>query len=120
MAGVVYVNWYATGFRGDKLAAALAEVTPLAARYGATAWTVHRSRDDRYMFVQTLTFEDKADWERYWYGEDMQRMRATSSGWYQVPLAYVWHDVIVEGRGANGSGDGNGGEIPAAAEASTV
>ena len=36
MAGVVHIPWYATGFRGDKLEAALAEIAPIALRYGAT------------------------------------------------------------------------------------
>lgn len=103
MAGVVHIPWYATGFRGDKLAAALEEVTPLAVRYGATSWGVHRSRDDRYSMLQMVAFEDKLDWERYWNGPEMTRMRTTSSGWYQVPLVYVWHDVVVSGTGPSGA-----------------
>ena len=30
MAGVVHVPWYATGLRGDDLAVALAEISPIA------------------------------------------------------------------------------------------
>jgi hypothetical protein len=36
MAGVVYVPWYATVFRGDKLEEKVAEIAPVALRYGAT------------------------------------------------------------------------------------
>lgn len=120
MAGIVHIDWYATGFRGDKLEAALAEVTPLAVRYGATSWALHRSRDDRYSFHQQIAFEDKLDWERFWNGPEMIRMRATSSGWYQVPLAYVWHDIVVEGHGPNGNGNGVGGELPVGSDVSTM
>ncbi len=104
MAGVVHIPWYATAFRGDKLAEALAEVTPLAVRYGATAYTVHRSADDRYKMLQTVAFESHEDWEAFWYGEEMTRMRAVTSGWYQIPLQYAWHDVVTEGTGPNGNG----------------
>ena len=48
MAGVVHVPFYATLFRGDKLEAAVAELAPISLRYGATAYAVHRNRDDAY------------------------------------------------------------------------
>ena len=74
MAGVVHIPWYATVFRGDKLEAALELIAPLALRYGATDYRVYRSRDDRYKFMQMATFEDKLDFERYWYGDGVQRL----------------------------------------------
>jgi hypothetical protein len=60
--GSVHIPWYATGFRGDKLEAALAEIAPVALRYGAMSYNVFRYRDDRYKFIQTATFNDKLDW----------------------------------------------------------
>ena len=112
MAGAVHIPWYATGFRGDGLEEALRELAPVALRYGATAYTVYRSRDDRYKFLQTATFEDKLDWERYWAGPEMTRFRTIHQGWYQVPVTYVWNDVVVEGA-LPGNGNGNGGTTPA-------
>ncbi len=79
MASVVHIPWYATVFRGDKLEAALELIAPLALRYGASDYRVYRSRDDRYKFLQMATFEDKLDFERYWYGAGVQRLaRATT------------------------------------------
>ena len=97
MAGVVHIPWYATGFRGDKLEAALAEIAPVALRYGGTSHSVFRFRDDRYKFLQTAVFEDKGDWERYWAGPDFVRWRTIHNGWYQVPITYQWADIVVEG-----------------------
>ena len=59
MAGVVHIPWYATGFRGDELEAALAEIAPVALRYGARSYAVYRYRDDRYKFLQMAEFERK-------------------------------------------------------------
>ena len=95
--GVVTIPWYATVFRGDKLAAALAEIAPIAGRYGATQYEVLRSREDRYRFQQTATFEDKLDFERYWYGPEFSGFRAECSGWFQVPVVYEWHDRVTLG-----------------------
>lgn len=105
MAGVVHIPWYATGFRADTLEAALTDVAAVALRYGARTYSLYRSRDDRYKFLQMAEFEDKADWERYWSGPEMTEFRVLTSGWYQVPVLYVWNDLVVSGA-LNGHGNG--------------
>jgi hypothetical protein len=97
MAGVVHIPWYATIFRGDKFELALAEIAPVALRYGATDYRVYRSQEDMYRFLQMATFEDKGAWELYWYGEEFVAWRADYSSWYQVPLVYTWHDLTIQG-----------------------
>ena len=97
MAGVVHVPWYATGFRADGLEAALAEIAPVALRYGASSYQVFRFSDDRYRFLQTATFERKLDWERYWGGQEFIDFRVIHSGWYQVPVLYQWTDLVAAG-----------------------
>ncbi len=96
-SGSVHVPWYATGFRGDDLEAALNQIAAVALRYGATEYAVYRSRDDRYKFLQIVTYESKDDWERYWYGDDFSDWRARHSSWYQVPVLYVWYEVTAQG-----------------------
>jgi hypothetical protein len=96
-AGVMHIPWYATVFRGDKVAAALVEIAPVALRYGATDYAVYRSRDDMYKFVQSSTFERKIDFERYWYGPDFSAWRERYSGYYQVPVIYGWQDLLAAG-----------------------
>ena len=95
--GVVKVPWYATGFRADRLADALAEVAAASLRYGALRYDVHRSTEDRYRFMQSAIFENRLDWERYWYGPEMQAFRTRCAGWFQVPIVYEWHEVVAEG-----------------------
>jgi hypothetical protein len=97
MAGVVWISWYATVFRGDSFADELSHAAPLALRYGATQYSVHRSRDDMYKITQMAWFESKADWYRYWDGPEMIEFRARNSGRYQVPLTYTWHDELAAG-----------------------
>lgn len=94
MAGVVHIPWYATVFRHERLAAALTELAPLALKYGATEVQLHQSRDDRYRFDHMCWFDSRADWERFWESDELIRFRARYSGQYQVPLLYVWQDVL--------------------------
>jgi hypothetical protein len=94
---LVLIPWYATVFRGDRFETALAEIAPVALRYGATDYALQRSQQDGYKFSQYATFEHKIDFDRYWYGEEFSNWRADYASWYQVPVVYEWFDVIVAG-----------------------
>jgi quinol monooxygenase YgiN len=110
--GVVHVPWYATLFRGDAFQAALGEIAPIAMRYGATFYDVYRSQDDQYKFLQCSAFADKASWEAYWYGPEFIAWREDYSSWYQVPILYVWNDLIHTGHKRNGNGEERIASLP--------
>ncbi len=97
MAGVVWIPWYATLFRKDAFAEAVTQIAPLALRYGATQYSVHHSRDDRYKITQMAWFESSEDWYRYWNGPEMIDFRRNNAGYYQNPITYVWQDELVAG-----------------------
>src|ERR1700730_4423521 len=97
MAGVVHVRWYATVLRQETFAQKVAEIAPLALRYGATRYAVHRSLDDRYKILQMAWFESKPDWARYWDGPEMIEFRTRNLGHFQIPLVYVWQDELADG-----------------------
>jgi hypothetical protein len=98
MAGTVIVPWYATGFRADGFEAALNDIATVALRYGASSYTVYRSKDDRYRFQQLAHFAEHLDWERYWDGPEMTDFRTRHSGWYQIPVLYGWWDLTAGGN----------------------
>jgi hypothetical protein len=96
--GVVHIQWYATVFRGDMFADAVAEESaPVAMKYGATRYSVQRSQDDPYRTVQLIWFESKDDWYRYWEGPEMIEFRARYMTKYQIPITYVWHTEYAAG-----------------------
>jgi hypothetical protein len=97
-AGVVHVPWYATGFRGDALEEALAEIASISLRYGASNYHVYRYREDRYRFLQASAFEDKMGWDRYWHGDEFIEFRVRYSSAYQVPVLYGWVDLVSHGE----------------------
>jgi hypothetical protein len=96
--GVATIPWYATVFRADKFELALAEIAPVALRYGATDYTIYRMRDDRYRFVQYSTFANPGDFDKYWYGPEFVQWRADYSSWYQVPVVWAWADRLLHGE----------------------
>jgi hypothetical protein len=97
MAGVVHIPWYATVLRQESFADEVARIAPVALRYGATQYAVHRSRDDRYSIRQMTWFDSKVDWYRFWEGPEMVDFRRRHSGRYQVPITYIWHDELASG-----------------------
>jgi hypothetical protein len=109
MAGVVQIPWYVTTFRGDQFEEAIQQIAPLALRYGATDYSVHRSLDDRYKFTLSATFESHTDFERYWYGEEFSAWRADYAGWFQIPIVYGWAALVCSGRLEP---ELNGGRLP--------
>ena len=114
MSVVFQVPWYATVFRGDSLEVALAEIAPVALRYGASDYSVYRASDDRYKFVQMATFERKADYELYWHGPEFAAWRADYASWYQVPVVYTSATLVASGRV---DPEGNGQAAPRSAHA---
>jgi hypothetical protein len=95
--GVVQIPWYATLFRGDRFEQAVAEIAPIALRYGATDYEVRRSAEDSYRFTQTASFEDSADFYAYWEGPEFAEFRSRYQGWYQVPVLYEWYSRVTQG-----------------------
>ena len=89
--------WYATLFRSEQLEQALKELAPTALRYNAISYSLIRSKEDRYSFIQTAYFEDKLDFERYWEGPEFTKFRFDNSGWYQIPISYEWYELTVSG-----------------------
>jgi hypothetical protein len=97
VAGVVHIPWYATLLRQQSLALEVAQLAPIALRYGATQYAVHQSRDDRYKILQMAWFESRTDWYRYWDGPEVIEFRRRNSGRFQIPIVYVWHEELVAG-----------------------
>ena len=117
MADLMWVQWYATVLRQNVFAEAVAEVAPVALRYGATQYQVHVSNDDRYKITQMTWVPSHAAWYSFWEGPEMIEFRARYSGKYQVPIVYAWADEIQSGSRA--AGVVNGTAEPASSPVST-
>ncbi len=100
--GVMHIQWYATVFRGNMFADAVAEFAgPESLKYGATHYAVQRSRDDRYRILQQIWFNSSDDWYRYWEGPEMREFRARYTSKYQIPITYTWYDEYSAGGPAD-------------------
>ena len=94
---VVMIKWVANPFRGDRFAEGWLPAAEAALDYGAVAWSFYRAIDGRLDFLQTATFRTKAEWDLYWYSEEISEKRVELAGYYQVPLLPSFHEILGEG-----------------------
>ena len=82
----VEIRWAANPLRGDELEEAWLPAAEAALDYGATGWAFFRSKDGMLDFVQWAFFPSEADFDRYWYSEEIAEARIKATGLFQVPL----------------------------------
>lgn len=94
MAEVCRLDWHVAPFRADRW---LDIWEPAAAKmpaYGARSWSLTRSADDPLAFQQTSVWENRADFERYWYSAEIEAARTASLDYYDLPILPTWHTLV--------------------------
>ncbi len=95
MAEVCTLDWHIAPFRADRW---LDLWEPVAARmpsYGATSWSLTRSIDDPLRFHQSSTWESRADFERWWFSDEVERARTAIVDLHDLPILPAWHTLVV-------------------------
>jgi len=95
MAEVCVLDWHIAPFRADRF---LDAWEPAAARmpaYGAKSWSLTRAVDDPLSIRQSSLWENRSDFERYWFSEEIEQARAAVIDLYDLPLLPTWHTLLV-------------------------
>jgi hypothetical protein len=98
MAVMVQIRWVANPFRGDVFEEGWRPAAEAVLDYGARSWAFYRNLDGRLDFVQQAVFDSKADFERYWYSEQVAEARVELAGKYQVPIVPVFFEIVGVGE----------------------
>lgn len=94
MAEVCILNWHVAPFKADRF---LDLWEPAAARmpaFGAKSWSMTRSIDDPLSIQQTSVWESRADFERYWFSEEIETARAAVIDLHGIPILPTWHTLV--------------------------
>jgi quinol monooxygenase YgiN len=94
MAEVCTLDWHINPFRADRFLDLWEPSAAKAAAYGAKSWSLIRSTDDPLAFRQTMVWESRADFERYWYSDEIAQARAAIIDLYDIPLLPAWHILV--------------------------
>lgn len=94
MAEVCYIDWHISPLRTDRF---LDSWQPFAAKvlaYGATSWNLTRSIDDTLHVRQASVWNSRADFERYWFSDEISAEREKIINLYDKPLLPAWHALL--------------------------
>lgn len=84
----------ANAFYGDKLEQLWTPAVSKVMDYGAKGYSFIREQEDPLHFIHLSYWEERLDFDRYWYSEEMNDLREQASGMYQVPLLPRWSTVV--------------------------
>lgn len=88
------LNLHAIPFRGDEFERLWAPAAARVMSYGSTGYTFVRDEEDPLHFVHISYWNDRLDFDRYWFSDEMQQLRTEVTGLYQVPLLPHWGRLI--------------------------
>jgi len=91
---VCYIDWHVTPLRADRWYEIWAAGAARAMAFGAKGWSLTRSVDDPLMFRQSSVWEDRADFERYWFSDEVASIREQAVNYYAKPLQPTWHELV--------------------------
>ena len=93
---VNYIEWHVTPFRADRFFEIWRPALDRALAFGARASYISRDVDDPLHFRQVSIWEDRADFERYWYSEEISSLREAAIAYYHKPVLPNWHALLVD------------------------
>ncbi len=98
MADVNVVNWHINPWRADRWYEIWMPALERAPSFGASSFTLTRSEEDHLLFVQTTTWENRADFDRFWASDEVSAAREAAFDIFNKPVYPVWHMLIAAER----------------------
>ena len=93
----VALDYVVTPFRAQRFVDLYRPAIARPRAYGASGYLFYRSEEDSDHFVHMSFWEDRADFERWWFSREMQEIRTTVSGLHGQPLLPKWSTVLERG-----------------------
>jgi len=94
MQEVCNIDWHINPLRAARWFEAWEPAAARALSFGAKSWTLTRSIADPLAFRQSMVWESRADFERYWFSEEISSARERIIDLYDKPLLPSWHTLV--------------------------
>jgi Antibiotic biosynthesis monooxygenase len=91
---VCTLEWHIAPFRADRWLDLWEPAVARMPSYGARSWSLTRSIDDPKLFIQSAVWESRADFERWWYSEEVEDIRAAIIDFHDLPILPAWHTLV--------------------------
>ena len=92
---LMIIEFQSTPFRAERFRERYQRAVSRVLAYGARGYVFYRSEDDPDHFVHLSFWEDRSDFDRYWFSAEMREVRKDIAGLYSQPVLPHW-GIIVE------------------------
>ena len=96
MAYVNYIDWHVHPFRADRWLEIWLPALERARAFGASRCYLTRDIDDPLHFRLVSFWDDKEDFERYWFSDELARTREAAVNYFNKPLLPGWSSMVAE------------------------
>lgn len=103
MADLNYIEWHVHPFRADRWLEIWRPALDRALAFGARSCYLTRDTDDPLHFRQITVWDDHADFERYWYSDEITALREAALNYFNKPLAQSWHTLVADASSVEAS-----------------
>jgi hypothetical protein len=91
------VEFQATPFRAERFQQLYHPAVERAAAYGSTGHLFFRSEEDPDHFVHMTFWNDRRDFDRYWFSRELQEIRQQVAGLHALPVLPHWNALVSSG-----------------------
>ena len=96
MPDVNYIDWRVHPLRADRWLRIWEPALDRALAFGASTCFLSRDVEDPLHFRQVSVWEDREDFERYWYSDELVDLREAAVNYYNKPLSPHWHTMTAD------------------------
>jgi quinol monooxygenase YgiN len=93
----VQIDFHTTPFRADRFLQLYRPAIARVLAYGASGYAFLRSEEDPQHFVHLSFWEERDQFDQYWYSREMQEVRQSVAGLYGQPVLPHWNGVVERG-----------------------
>jgi quinol monooxygenase YgiN len=93
---VNYIDWRIHPFRADRWYEIWRPALDRALAFGASSCYLSRDAEDPLHFRQVSTWEDREDFDRYWYSDEISALRSAALDYFNKPVLPSWHSVVAD------------------------
>jgi heme-degrading monooxygenase HmoA len=94
------IDWHVHPFRADRWLEIWMPALERARAFGASRCYLTRDIDDPLHFRQVSFWEDKADFERYWFSDEIAALREAAVNYFNKPLLPGWSSLVADAGAA--------------------
>ncbi len=96
MAEVHYIEWHIVPFRRDAFLEIWTPALDRALAYGARSSFITRNDDDTLHLRQVTVWENRSDWELWWFSDEISALRQAALKYFHKPVDSHWHARVAE------------------------